>query len=189
MIPESLRQRGSVYALNKDLPLSKEQIGYLVEDIVELVPDAFDMKSSRVVLCFNDKHEALWDLVDKAYDFKIDPEKIAGYKAAAGTILFFVDEVTVDSYKEQFAIYKNFFDTWADQASGMLQISIWTGLAEEGIGANIQHYNPVIDSKVHELFDLPPSYRLVAEMPFGGIAKHPADKDREDVARRVTIID
>ena len=50
MIPESLQTRRSFYQLNKDLPLSQDQVIYLLEDLLELVPDAFNMKSSKVLL-------------------------------------------------------------------------------------------------------------------------------------------
>jgi predicted oxidoreductase (fatty acid repression mutant protein) len=73
------------------------------------------------------------------------------------------------------------------QSSAMLQISIWSGLRELGIGASLQHYNPVIDQKVRELFDLPESYLLIAQMPFGGIVKEPDLKEKEDITKRVQI--
>ena len=60
----------------------------------------------------------------------------------------------------------------------MLQISMWAGLRELGVGANIQHYNPVIDEAGKKLFDLPERYQqFVAQMPFGGIAKEPGPKE------------
>ena len=37
----------------------------------------------------------------------------------------------------------------------MLQISIWTALRELNIGANLQHYNPVIDETVKKMFGVP----------------------------------
>lgn len=73
------------------------------------------------------------------------------------------------------------------QSSAMLQISIWSGLRELGIGASLQHYNPVIDQKVRELFDLPESYLLIAQMPFGGIVNEPDLKEKEDITKRVQI--
>lgn len=43
----------------------------------------------------------------------------------------------------------------------------------------LQHYNPVIDDAVREMFHLPDSYKSVAQMPFGGIAELPGPKDPE----------
>ena len=67
----------------------------------------------------------------------------------------------------------------------MLQLAIWSSLRELGIGASLQHYNPVIDARVRELFDLPEEYVLVAEMPFGGIGEEPAPKPAENIRERV----
>ena len=53
---------------------------------------------------------------------------------------------------------------------------------ELGVGANIQHYNPVIDEAVRTLFGLPENYVLVAQMPFGGIVAPPAPKADDGAA-------
>lgn len=52
----------------------------------------------------------------------------------------------------------------------MLQLSVWSALRELNIGASLQHYNPVIDAKVKGIFNIPENYKLVAQMPFGGIS-------------------
>ena len=70
----------------------------------------------------------------------------------------------------------------------MLQISIWSGLKELVAGASLQHYNPVIDEAVRKLFDLPESYVLNAQMPFGGIGSHPDEKPAEDISQRVIFV-
>lgn len=70
----------------------------------------------------------------------------------------------------------------------MLQISIWSGLKELEIGASLQHYNPVIDSMIKEMFNLPESYLLKAQMPFGGIGSHPVEKAKVDSSKRVKIV-
>ena len=77
------------------------------------------------------------------------------------------------------------FPVWANQANAMLQIAVWSGLREMEIGASLQHYNPVIDKAVKELLNLPDEYVLIAEMPFGAIAAEPAQKDKEDIKKRV----
>lgn len=187
MISDSLRTRRSFYQIDKNIPLSYEEVSYLIEDITELVPDAFNMKSSRVVLAFGDKHNALWDQIYTCFDGKVSREKIDSFKAGAGTILYFIDQEIVDGMKKEYPLYADQFDSWSEQASGMLQINIWTALTEEGFGSNIQHYNPVIDEKVKELFDLPKNYKLMAQMPFGGILEKPDPKEKEDISKRVKI--
>lgn len=187
-VNDLLKDRRSVYQINKTLPVSEEEVIKLVTDATELVPDAFNMKSQRVVLALGEKQDALWDAIYDAFGGKVAREKIDGFKAGAGTVLYFYDESVVKGMQEQFAAYAANFPIWAQQANGMLQISIWTGLRALGIGANIQHYNPVIDDAVRKLFDLPDNYILVAQMPFGGIVAEPAPKEKEVIAKRVTVI-
>ncbi|ORN00711.1 hypothetical protein FAM23279_02420 [Lentilactobacillus parabuchneri] len=64
---------------------------------------------------------------------------------------------------------------WAEQAQGNAQFAVWTSLAENGIGANLQHYNPLIDDEVKEAFGIPDSWKLRAQMDFGSI-EAPADE-------------
>ncbi|MBR0057152.1 MAG: nitroreductase family protein [Kiritimatiellae bacterium] len=101
---------------------------------------------------------------------------------------FFYDADVVKSLQERYAAYAANFPIWAQQANGMLQLAIWTGLRELGIGANIQHYNPVIDGAVRALFGLPESHVLVAQMPFGGIVAEPQAKAVEEISLRVRVV-
>ncbi|MBR4625842.1 MAG: nitroreductase, partial [Alphaproteobacteria bacterium] len=63
--------------------------------------------------------------------------------------------------------------------------AVWTGLRALGVGANLQHYNPIINKIVQNMFDVPKSWVLVAQMPFGGIANAPGAKPDEDVMQRI----
>ena len=90
--------------------------------------------------------------------------------------------------QKKFPTYADNFPVWANQANGMLQINIWTALRELGIGANLQHYNPVIDNLVQEMFEVPKSWKLIAQMPFGGIVAEPDPKEKENIADRVRFV-
>lgn len=186
-IYEGLKLRRSYYQLNKELPVSTDEIHALINEVTELVPDAFNMKSARVVVALGDKQDELWNGIYDVFDGKVAREKVDGFKAAAGTILYFYDEDVVRGLQEKFAAYAENFPVWANQANGMLQINIWSALRELGVGANIQHYNPVIDDFVHDMFGLPENWKLVAQMPFGGIVAEPASKDKENIAERVKL--
>ena len=185
-IIKALEERRSVYALKKELPVPESEVEALIKQVTELVPDAFNMKSARVVAALGQKQDELWDAIYDVFGGKVARDKIDSFKAASGTILYFYDSNVVKAMQEQFPRYAENFPTWANQANGMLQISIWTALRELGIGANLQHYNPVIDAKIKELFGLPDSWVLLAQMPFGGIAASPEPKEKESVSR-VTI--
>lgn len=186
-IVESLKKRRTYYKINKELPVGKEEVTKVIQQITELVPDAYNMKSARVLLVFGEKQDTLWDAIYDAFNGKVPREKTDGFKAGAGTVLYFYDSKVVETYQETFPRYADNFPGWAAQANGMLQLSIWSGLRELGIGASLQHYNPVIDGKIKELFNLPASYVLIAQMPFGGIAEEPGGKAKEDIEKRVII--
>ena len=66
-ILEGLRERRTVYQLNKELPIPAAEVRQLIEETTELVPDAFNMKSARVVVAFGEKQDALWDDVYEAF--------------------------------------------------------------------------------------------------------------------------
>lgn len=185
---EALKKRRSYYNIKKELPVKEEEVVRLVEEITELVPDAFNMKSSRVVLVMGEKQEQLWSKISDAFGGKVSQEKIDGFKAGAGTILYFYDNTVVKGLQEKFPLYAGNFPMWANHASAMLQMSVWTALREMEIGASLQHYNPVIDSLVREFCDVPEDYVLVAQMPFGGIGAEPGPKEKEDIAKRVKLV-
>ena len=64
-IIKSLNKRRTYYAINKQLPVKEEQVIELIKKTTELVPDAFDMKSSRVVVALGEKQNQLWELANK----------------------------------------------------------------------------------------------------------------------------
>jgi len=187
-IIDVLQKRRTYYNLNKILPVSKSEVKRVVEEITELVPDAFNMKSARVIVVTDNKQNELWDGIYDVFEGKVPRDKIDGFKADAGTILYFYDTEVVETLQKQFPLYADNFPVWANQANGMLQINIWTGLRELGIGANLQHYNPVIDSLVQEMFEIPKSWKLIAQMPFGGIVTEPEPKAKENIEERVKFI-
>ncbi|MDD2241741.1 MAG: nitroreductase family protein, partial [Bacteroidales bacterium] len=54
-------------------------------------------------------------------------------------------------------------------------------------GANLQHYNPLIDKEVAREWNLPETWKLVAEMPFGTPSGEPGAKEFKPVDDRVKI--
>lgn len=187
-ILESLKGRRSYYDLNKNIGVAEEKVFDLIKEATELVPDAFNMKSSRVVVATGAKQDELWDNIYDVFDGLVSREKIDSFKNAYGTVLFFYDQEVVKGLQEQFELYADRFPDWAIQSAGMLQLTIWSGLKELGIGASLQHYNPVIDDMVRKMFDLPDSYVLNAQMPFGGIGSQLDEKEKEDISKRVKIV-
>jgi len=180
-----VKARRSHYVLSKDLSTcSAERVQEIVKQGLQLVPSSFNSQSNRVVVLFGAEHEKLWDATTEVLKAIVPPErfeptaqKMALFKGAAGTVVFFEDQEVVESMQAKFGTYADKFPTWATQSDAMLQFTIWTALEAEGLGANLQHYNPVIDSKVAELFKTPSNWRLNAQLVFGGRTSEAGPKD------------
>ena len=181
----ALKKRRSIYALGKNVQASNAEIVKLVEDVIQETPTAFNSQTTRAVFLFGDKHDQLWDIIVKRLETEVPTAdayektkaKIASFKAAYGTILFFTDTAVVHQLEKDFTLYADNFATWAEQAQGSGQLNTWTSLANNNIGASLQHYNPLIDSLVAEAFDIPANWTLRAQMPFGSIEAPAGAKD------------
>jgi predicted oxidoreductase (fatty acid repression mutant protein) len=191
---QAVENRRSVYAIGKDITVSVEEIKNIVEHAVKHVPSAFNSQSGRVVILLGDNHDKLWEIA-RAELRKIVPEesfastdnKLNSFKNGFGTILFFEDQAVVQSLQEQFALYKDNFPIWSLQSNGMLQFTIWTALEDVGLGASLQHYNPLIDEEVKNTWELPASWKLLGQMPFGNVLAAPEAKQFSPLDARVKV--
>ncbi len=186
---DALKLRRSYYNLDDKLEVSDEKIVETIEKVTELVPDAFNMKSQRLVIAQKDMHKKLWDGVYDSFGGEVSKDKIDTFKNAAGTVLFFYDNKLIEKMKKDYELYKDNFTPWALQANGMLQISIWSALEELGLGVNLQHYNPIIDDMVKEMFDVDKDYVLLGQMVYGNITGPADEKENEDIKKRVKVVD
>ncbi|AUL46268.1 nitroreductase [Bordetella trematum] len=171
---DALKQRRTQYALGRNLSHGKQELATIIQEAVKHSPSAFNSQSSRVVVLFGAESEALWDIaidevrkVAPAETFAQTEAKLKSFAAGVGTVLFFEDQDVVRGLQERFAAYAANFPIWSEQASGMAQLSVWTALSQAGVGASLQHYNPLIDAAVAARWDIPASWTLRAQMPFG----------------------
>ncbi|MBQ7705336.1 MAG: nitroreductase family protein [Selenomonadaceae bacterium] len=186
--------RRTIYNLGKNIPVLESEIISAVERMTKEVPSAFNMQSARVILTMNEHHEKVWDITKAALKKIVPADKFAGteakingFAAGYGTILFFEETDTVKDMQEKFKPYAENFPIWASQANGMLQFAIWTLLEKMGLGVNIQHYNPLIDDEIKKAFDVPASWKLVAQMVFGEKLKDADAIEKLPVAERVKV--
>ncbi|KKK38143.1 nitroreductase [Mesobacillus campisalis] len=187
-----LKERRSYYGLNKDVQVSDERIKEIVEFAVKHTPSAFNSQTARLVVLTGEAHDQLWEITTETLrevvgngDFTGTQEKMDSFKAGYGTVLFFEDEAVVKSLQEQFSAYAENFPVWSNQASGMHQLVVWAGLEAEGLGASLQHYNPLIDEEVKNKWNIPGNWKLIAQMPFGNPTAEPGEKQFQAVEDRV----
>ena len=113
-------------------------------------------------------------------------QKIKRFKNAKATVLIYKDHEPTQNLVENFPLYADNFPYWATQESGFLQHALWLAYTEAGIGANLQHYNPLIDEKVAREFNVPSNWELVAQMVVGSKPEI-EDKVREYVDTSVIV--
>ena len=192
---ETVEARRSCYSLSAESPVPDEQIRQILEKAVTHAPSAFNSQSSRLVLLQGREHKALWDIALEALRkivpadaFAATETKIASFAGAYATILYFEDQDTVKSLQESFPLYARNFPVWSEQHSGILQFIIWTALQDAGLGANLQHYNELIEEAVRQRWGLPQSWKLIAQMPFGKICGQPGDKEFMPLEERLRVL-
>lgn len=192
---EALKHRRTYYSITNQSPVSDEEIEKIIHFAITHVPSAFNSQSTRVVLLLGANHQKLWQIVKDALRKVVPSEafvnteaKIDGcFACGYGTVLFFEDQLVVKSLQEAFAPYKDNFPGWALQTSAMHQLTIWTMLEDVGLGASLQHYNPLIDEEVIRTWNLPEGWHLIAEMPFGLPVHEPGDKEFRELDSRVKV--
>ena len=167
-------QRRTQYALGKNLPLAESEVDALIREAIRLAPSSFNSQSSRAVILFGAAHEQLWNITREtlrplvpADAFASTDAKMNSFAAGAGTVLFYEDQDTIKDLQQKFALYADNFPVFSEHSAGMAQFAVWTALAEAGIGASLQHYAPLIDAEVARTWDVPASWKLRAQMPFG----------------------
>ena len=65
--------------------------------------------------------------------------------------------------------------------------TVWTDLRALGFGANLQHYNPLIDAPVSKQWNIPSDWRLIAQLVFGSPEGIPKEKVQKPIEERVKI--
>ena len=187
------QNRRSVYALGKNLPISEQEALEIIDNAVKYSPSAFNSQTAHAVVLLGENHQKLWDITFGELEKFLPTEeakaatkgKIDSFAAAYGTILFFEDHDVVKGLQEQFPAYAENFPIWSEQSTGIASFAVWNALAEAGVGANIQHYNPVIDEKVAAEWDIPANFVLRAQMPFGEKLQEAAPIERTSRVRVV----
>jgi len=190
-----LRNRRSIYGLDKNIKVSDDEIKVIVEEALLHTPTGFNSQGPRAVLLLGKGHEKLWSITMEALRaivpaaaFKNTEDKIKSFAAAYGTIVYFEEEAIVKNLQEKYALYAANFPIWATQSNGMLQQNVWFGLTQAGLGASLQHYNEVIEDAFRKEFDIPATWKMTAQMPFGNPIAAPSQKDFAPLENRFKVI-
>jgi len=191
---EAMRTRRTKYMINSESPISDERIEQIVGDCLKFTPSAFHSETARVIALFGENHDKLWSIVMETLRAHVAAEKfgpteakISGFAAGHATLLFYEDQEPIEALQKQFPRYADNFPLWSLQSSGMVQYAIWTALESEGLGVNIQHYNPIIDDEVAATFDVPVSWKLITQMVLGTPTAEPGELVYKPMEERLLV--
>ena len=191
----AFENRRSIYAITDTLPVSEQAVIDAVEHAILHTPSAFNSQTTRIIVLFGAEHKKVWDIAETNLreivgdgDFSGTEQKMDSFRAGVGTVLFFEDETGVKALQDKFPLYAENFPNWAEHTNAMHQYAIWTALSEMGVGATLQHYAPVFEQDVAQAFAVPSSWKLIAQMPFGGVGSPAGEKDFKPVSERVRVL-
>lgn len=190
---ESLSHRRSYYALGSEMFTSRQELEEMIAFALKNVPSAFNSQSTRIVLLLEKAHHTFWSMVKKTIKEQIPAESYCrsekkinqSFDSGYGTILFFEDQETIRAMQKRHPLYAESFPQWSQHTSAMHQLVLWCMLEDTGLGASLQHYNPLIDKQVKSRWNIPESWDLVAQMPFGYPPSLPLAKEEAETENRM----
>lgn len=192
---EAIKARRSIYSIDKSSPISDAKIIDIIHQTITHTPSAFNSQTTHVLVLLGLDHEKLWrDIVKPAVKAVAPPESwaeseenLSGFQAGYGTVLFYEDPNVIASFQKQVPLFADKMPQWSEHANGMNTLVAWTALEQEGFGASLQHYNPLIDEKVASTWNIPADWVLKSQLVFGGRAGEPYPREYDPIEKRVTV--
>lgn len=190
-----VKRRRSIYALGQNTDYSIEEITGTIRRAQQHVPSAFNSQTSRLVVITGEANNKFWDLIYDVQKDVLDQATwdfmspiMTGAKEGIGTVLFFEDRDAVSQMPTQ----GQRTEAYKQNNSANSQYAIWLALSYMNLGGSLQHFNvgyeQGFDKAVRELFDLPESYELIAQMPFGSVEQEAGEKEHIDTEVQVQVI-
>lgn len=191
---DAITRRRSQYALGRNVSQSQDQVTALIQEAVRQAPSSFNSQSSRALILHGEQSVAFWDIVKEelrkivpAEAFAATENKINSFAAGTGTVLFYEDMDVIAGLQASFPLYADNFPIWSEHSTAIAQYATWVALSEAGIGASLQHYNPLPDAAVAARWNVPASWKLRAQMPFGSNEGGFGEKTYIDDATRFIV--
>ncbi|EXJ89043.1 hypothetical protein A1O3_02107 [Capronia epimyces CBS 606.96] len=185
-----VEQRRSNYTLSAESTIPDAKVVEIVQAAIKWAPASYNVQSARAVVLFRDQHRQFWDLAAThiaahVKNLPLDEAtkaflvgRMAGFKAAYGTVLWFEDQAALDGLAKLHANVVPLLKEFSDSSSGMHQFIVWTALTAEGLGASLQHINsvPTLPAETLSTFGLPETWVFKAQLVFGKPTAPPMDK-------------
>ena len=163
-----------------------------IEQAIRLTPAAYALPSWHVVLVHEERH-ALWDVVEQAFRDRLEGERLeryldrlAGFRSGVAVALVYEDIQARNALKDAWQISEETARAFSEQGIGMVQLSIWLTLTEEGLSTSLQHWESLLEDRLAEFLGISGRYRLAAAMPIGYADEPPRDIERAPAHRVVS---
>jgi len=186
---DAVQNRRSIYGLKKSSKISDDRIQEIVKTALNNVPSSFNSQSTRLVVLLKQDHDWFWDTVTDVLKAIVPAEqwehtggRLKMFKEGYGTVLFYEDPEPVKALQAKLPQYAEKFPQWSEHTSAMHQYVLWTAFEAEGLGANLQHYNPLADQKVADKYSIPLEWAQKAQLVFGD----PVDEKRENTQAKAS---
>ncbi|KIW90832.1 uncharacterized protein Z519_08615 [Cladophialophora bantiana CBS 173.52] len=191
----AVRSRRSYYELEARSTIPDAKIQEIVEETLRHTPSTFNSQSTRLVLLLGAEHARLWnDIVKPAVKAIMPAEgwpateaKLTGFQQSYGTVLLYEDPKVVSALQAQYAIFADKFPQWSEHTNAMHAHVLWTALEQEGLGASLQHYNPLIDEGICKQWKIPEDWQLKAQLVFGKPTGQPLEKTFMPMEERLKV--
>ncbi|KAI9328075.1 nitroreductase [Obelidium mucronatum] len=165
-LSEAIIQRRSHRLITNKSPLSTAEIEDLIRFSLTHSPSSSNSQSSRAILLTEEAQSWFWQIaisnarkVQTGDHLSATVKRFQGFQNGYGTVLIYEDYSVAPSMAEEYRNHSN----------AMLQFVIWTALADAGLGASLQHVQAFTGKETCEKYNLPSSWKLIAQLPFGAV--------------------
>lgn len=150
-----------------------------------LCPSAYNQPPWHVVVV-RERAGELWETVERAFRNRLEGDRLErylrrldGFRDSVAVALIYEDRSVLAALEDAWGISPSQASAFSEQALGMVQLSLWLAVVEEGLATSLQHWEALVEAELAEFLDLPAGlYRLAATMPIGY-----ADEDPRPVER------
>ncbi|KAM0326137.1 hypothetical protein ACHAQA_006730 [Verticillium albo-atrum] len=195
------KHRRSVYGLKDTSHVSDERIQEIIANVLSFSPSSYNTQPGRITVVLGEKHKQLWDVVIETAEpvlkgfglgvWEAMGPRFQAFKTAYGSVLFWDSGNSIKSAQQTHQSAAHMFDQFADHASGMAQLLVWTALELEGFGANLQHLAaiPPVEAALKKFLQVPDDYSLKANLNFGEEAQpHPEVPEKLPLSETLVVV-
>ncbi|KAK7194248.1 hypothetical protein NESM_000339600 [Novymonas esmeraldas] len=159
--------------------VTRDYLTTVVQRAVALTPSSFNSQSTRVVVLHGRMHRLFWQrlighTVHLAKEAALLTDQVV---PAACTVILCEDMDVVRRMQATFPKYASLLPGHAEQASAMCELSVVSALGCDGVATLSRHHRIDLHENFHEVFTVPPSWEMRAQIACGGCGNAGYEKE------------